>query len=115
MTDYKTHKDSECSICSKEHTDDTYYNLSELFKAFGDINRIKILFTLFHHELCVQEIADKLCMTQSNVSHQLKTLKNARLVKFRKDGKTVYYSLDDDHVEKIFEQAYEHVTFKHDF
>ena len=67
----------DCKICNITPTDDMIYNLSELYKAFGDTNRIKILFSLFHNELCVQDIAEKLNMTQSNVSHQLKVLKNA--------------------------------------
>ena len=110
MIEKNKHNNECCKICDIEPTDETTYRLSELFKAFGDQNRIKILFALFHHELCVQDIADKLNMTQSNVSHQLKILKNIKLVKFRKDGKTIYYSLDDDHVEKIFEQGSEHIN-----
>lgn len=112
MTDFTKHDDSTCYICNVQVTEEMFYNLSELFKVFGDKTRIKILYSLFHHELCVQEIADKVSMTQSNVSHQLRILKNAQLVKFRKDGKTIYYSLDDDHVEKIFEQGFEHINHK---
>ena len=103
-------KHLDCKICNLNPTDDMIYNLSELYKAFGDPNRIKILFALFHHELCVQDITEKLGMTQSNVSHQLKVLRNANLVKFRKEGKTVLYSWDDEHVEKIFEQGFEHIS-----
>ncbi|QSX05420.1 winged helix-turn-helix transcriptional regulator [Sedimentibacter sp. zth1] len=110
MTDCKKYGCNKCSICNTQPTESDLYNLSELFKAFGDATRIKILFSLFHNELCVQDIANKLNLTQSNVSHQLKTLKNLRLVKNRKDGKTVYYSLEDDHVEKIFEQGFEHIN-----
>lgn len=110
MVNYKKHKDSECSICSLETTEETFYNLSEFFKSFSDANRIKIIYTLFHHELCVQQIADKLNLSQSNVSHQLKILKTAKIVKFRKEGKSIIYSLDDDHVEKIFEQGYKHIN-----
>ena len=110
MVEKNVHNNIDCKICNIEPTEEMVYNLSELFKAFADTNRVKILFSLFHHELCVQDIADKLNMTQSNVSHQLRVLKNARLVKFRKDGKTIYYSLNDNHVEKIFEQGYEHIN-----
>lgn len=110
MTDIKNHNDEKCKICNMQPDNNMLYNLAELFKVFGDTTRIRILFSLFHHELCVQDIADKLDMTQSNVSHQLRILKNAKLVKFRKDGKTSYYSLDDDHVEKIFEQGFEHIN-----
>lgn len=99
-----------CEICKLKPEDDAFYKLAEFFKVFGDHTRIKILFALFHHEMCVQDIADKLSMTQSAVSHQLRVLKNASLVKFRKDGKTAIYSLDDDHVEKIFEQGFEHIS-----
>ncbi len=99
-----------CKMCGLTPTDEDAYRLSELFKAFGDPNRIKILFVLFHDELCVQDIADKLGMTQSNVSHQLKNLRINKLVKFRKEGKTTFYSLNDDHVEKIFEQGFEHIN-----
>ena len=85
------------------------YDLSELFKVFGDSTRIKILYVLFESEMCVGDIAEILNMTQSAVSHQLKVLKNSRLVKFRKEGKTVYYSLDDGHVRSIIDQGFEHI------
>ena len=89
--------------------DDRLYRLAELFKVFGDPTRIRILHALTGTELCVQEIADKLSMTQSAISHQLRTLKQAFLVKSRRDGKTVYYSLDDDHVSTIINQGLQHV------
>ena len=82
---------------------------AELFKVFGDSTRIRILYALFRRELCVQEIADELAMTQSAISHQLRILKQAALVKFRRDGKTIYYSLADDHVTTIMDQGIEHV------
>lgn len=85
------------------------YDLSELFKVFGDPTRIKILFVLFESEMCVCDIASLLNMTQSAISHQLKVLKQNRLVKFRRDGKTVYYSLADDHVHSMIDQGYEHI------
>ena len=84
-------------------------NVARTFKIFGDSTRIKILYTMFENEVCVQEIANKISMTQSAVSHQLSILKDARLVKSRKAGKIVYYSLDDDHVKKILGVGIEHV------
>ena len=90
-----------------EETD--LYDLSELFKVFGDSTRIRILFVLFESEMCVCDIASLLNMTQSAISHQLRVLKQSRLVKFRKEGKTVYYSLADSHVRSIIDQGYEHI------
>ena len=83
--------------------------LSELFKLFGDETRIRIIYTLYQKELCVGEICSILNMSQSSVSHQLKNLKQSRLIKSRKDGKEVFYALNDDHIEKIFTLAMEHV------
>ena len=85
------------------------YDLAELFKVFGDTTRIKILYALFSNEMCVCDIAKLLNMTQSAISHQLRVLKQARLVKFRKEGKTVYYSLDDIHVSQIFDCGLHHI------
>lgn len=85
------------------------YDLAELFKVFGDTTRIKILYALFSKEMCVCDIADLLGMTHSAISHQLRVLKQARLVKFRKEGKVVYYSLDDDHVSQIFDCGLHHI------
>ena len=89
--------------------DEILYRTAELFKVFGDPTRIRILHALFEQELCVQEIADTLSMTQSAISHQLRILKQSALVKYRRDGKTIYYSLNDDHVETIMKQGIEHV------
>ena len=89
--------------------DETLYQLAELFKVFGDPTRIRILAILSKQELCVQDIADSLSMTQSAISHQLRILKQSALVKFRRDGKTIYYSLADDHVATIMAQGLEHV------
>jgi ArsR family transcriptional regulator len=86
------------------------YDLAELFKVFGDTTRIKILYALFASEMCVCDIASLINMTQSAVSHQLRVLKQARLVKYRKDGKVVYYSLDDEHIKHIFDQGLMHIT-----
>ena len=85
------------------------YDLAELFKIFGDSTRIKILYVLFESEMCVCDIAELLGMTQSAISHQLRALKNARLVKARREGKTVFYALADDHVKTIIDQGLEHV------
>lgn len=89
--------------------DDTLYQLADLFKVFGDPTRIRILSVLSKQELCVQDIADSLSMTQSAISHQLRILKQSALVKFRREGKTIYYSLADDHVATIMAQGLEHV------
>jgi len=86
------------------------YDLADLFKVFGDSTRIKIICALFQSEMCVCDIAALLGMNQSAISHQLRVLKQARLVKFRKDGKVVYYSLDDEHVKKIFDQGLAHIS-----
>jgi len=85
------------------------YNLSELFKVLGDSTRIKIIYTIYKKELCVHDIANVVNMSHSSVSHQLKNLKQARLVKSRKEGKEVYYTLNDEHIEKIFKLALEHI------
>lgn len=85
------------------------YDLAELFKVFGDSTRVRILWALDEAEMCVCDIASVLNMTQSAISHQLRVLKRARLVKNRRDGKVVYYSLDDDHVKAIFEQGLIHI------
>ena len=90
--------------------EDTLYDLSELFRIFGDSTRIRILYVLFEAEMCVCDIAQLLGMTQSAISHQLRALKNARLVKARREGKTVFYSLADDHVKTIIDQGLEHVA-----
>ena len=81
----------------------------ELFKVFGDVTRVKIIYALLESEMCVCDIASLLDMTQSAISHQLRVLKKARLVKFRKEGKTVFYSLDDQHIDKIFSFGLDHI------
>ena len=99
------------TTCSPEDLPDEelLYDLADLFKVFSDTTRIKILYALFEAEMCVCDIAALLGMTQSAISHQLKALKNARLVKSRRDGKTVFYSLADDHVKTIIDQGLEHI------
>ena len=90
--------------------DETLYSLAEFFNLFGDTTRVKILCALFRSELCVGDIADLLNLTQSAASHQLRMLRSGKLVKFRREGKTVYYSLDDAHVVSIIGQGMDHVT-----
>lgn len=85
------------------------YDVAELFKVFGDSTRIKIICALFESEMCVYDLAATLQMTQSAISHQLRILKTANLVKFRREGKMMYYSLDDEHVQQIFDAGYKHV------
>ena len=89
--------------------DEVLYDLAELFKIFGDSTRIKLLYALYESELCVCDLADVLGLTQSAVSHQLRLLKSSKLVKFRREGKTVVYSLADDHVVRILSQGMEHL------
>ena len=89
--------------------DEMLFDLAEFFKVFADSTRIKILWALHENELCVCDVAVVLNMTKSAVSHQLKILRQANLVKNRKDGKIVYYTLSDNHVKKIFEMAVEHL------
>ena len=86
------------------------FDLAELFKVFGDSTRVKILYLLFESEMCVCDIAQLLGMTQSAISHQLQVLKKSKLVKYRREGKTVFYSLADGHVRTILDQGMEHIT-----
>lgn len=95
--------------------EETLYDLADLFKVFGDSTRIKVLCALFQTEMCVCDIAALLGMTQSAISHQLRVLKQARLVKYKRNGKVVYYSLDDDHVKSIFNQGLIHISEKNKF
>ena len=90
--------------------DEVLFELAELFKVFGDSTRIKILYALFQSEMCVCDLSALLGMSQSAISHQLRVLKIARLVKFRREGKVVYYSLDDEHIKHIFDEGYRHIT-----
>ena len=100
-----------CDICHHHQApaDETLYRLADLYKVFGDPTRIRILYALSGGELCVCDIAELLGMTQSAISHQLRVLKQSALVKFRRDGKTVYYSLADTHVATILAQGLDHV------
>ncbi len=89
--------------------EESLYDLAELFKVFGDSTRIRILYVLFESDVCVADIAEALNMTQSAISHQLRILKQAKLVSARRDGKSVIYSLADDHVRTIIAQGQEHI------
>ena len=89
--------------------EDVIFDMAELFKVFGDSTRMKIISALLQDELCVGEIAEITNSTQSAISHQLRVLKQAKLVKFKKVGKTVYYSLDDDHIYQIYKLVKEHI------
>lgn len=106
---YQVHEDLVKAVNEKMPDEDKLYDLAELFKVFGDSTRIRILYVLFEAELCVCDIAQTLNMTQSAISHQLKILKQSRLVKNRREGKQVFYSLADDHVRTIIDQGREHV------
>ena len=91
-------------------SDDKIIDLSELFKIFGDSTRVKIINILIDAELCVGDIANQISASQSAVSHQLRILKASKLVKYHKEGNTIYYSLDDEHLKKIFEMGCEHIN-----
>lgn len=103
------HEDVVNAVQGQMPKDEVLYDLAELFKVFGDSTRIKILYALFEAELCVCDIAQLLGVTQTAVSHQLRVLKNNKLVKFRREGKNIFYSLADDHVRSIINQGIEHV------
>ena len=106
------HEDVVNRVKGKMPQEESLYDLAELFKVFGDTTRIKILWALDESEMCVCDIANLLGMTQSAISHQLRILKQADLVKNRRDGKVVYYSLDDEHVQQIFDQGLTHINEK---
>ncbi len=97
------------NIQEQQPDDEILYDLAELFKVFGDSTRIKILYSMFENELCVNDIARLLNLSQSSVSHQLRILKTSKLVKFRREGKSIFYSLDDEHVRAIISMGMEHV------
>ena len=96
----------------KNINENTLYDTAELFKVFGDSTRIKILYLLINNELSVSDISSNLNMNQSAISHQLKILKNNKLVKNKRDGKVVLYSLNDNHVNTIIKQGLEHIQEK---
>lgn len=97
------------AVAEKLPDEELLYDVAELFKVFGDSTRVRIICVLFESEMCVCDIAEVLNMTQSAISHQLRVLKQARLVKYRREGKTVFYSLADGHIQTIFNQAFEHI------
>ena len=103
------HEEIVRKVKENQPDDEYLYDLSELFKIFGDSTRIKILYSLFDTELCVSDMATILNLSQSSVSHQLRILKDAKLVKFRREGKAIFYALDDDHVRQILSMGMEHV------
>ena len=103
------HPDLISSVNEEMPDEEMLYDLAELFRIFGDSTRIKILYVLFEAEMCVCDIAELLHMTQSAISHQLRVLKQSKLVKFRREGKTVFYSLADDHVRPNIGMGMEHL------
>ncbi len=105
----EVHGDIVDKVKNNMPQEEILYDLAELFKVFGDTTRVKILYALFESEMCVCDIVDLLGMTQSAISHQLRVLKQARLVKFRKEGKVVFYSLDDSHINRIFDEGLNHI------
>lgn len=104
-----SHPDIVKAVAEKLPDEELLYDVAELFKVFGDSTRVRIICALFESEMCVCDIAGVLNMTQSAISHQLRVLKQARLVKYRREGKTVFYSLADGHIQTIFNQAFEHI------
>ena len=103
------HEDVVNEVKKKIPEDEMIYDLAEFFKVFADSTRMKIIYALMENELCVCDIASIVQTTQSAISHQLRLLKQAKLVKFRKEGKVVYYSLDDDHISQIVKKGREHI------
>ena len=104
------HEDLVAEVKNKLPEDEILYDLAEFFKVFGDSTRIKIICALFENEMCVCDLAALLGVTQSAISHQLRTLKGARLVKYRREGKVVYYTLDDEHIKHIYDEGLRHIT-----
>lgn len=105
---------SDGSVVSEVHGDllntDDAATLAELFRTLGDPNRLRIISVLMHHELCVHDITELVELSQSAVSHQLRVLRQMRLVRTRKEGRNVYYALDDDHVRELFRLSLEHIS-----
>ena len=104
------HKEVVENVKNKLPKEETLYDLAELFKVFGDSTRINIICSLFESEMCVCDLSVLLNISQSAISHQLRVLKSARLVKFRRAGKVIYYSLDDEHIKQIFDAGLHHIT-----
>ncbi len=104
------HEDLIATVEKDLPEDEMLYDLAELFKMFADSTRIKILYALLESELCVCDISKVLNLTQSAVSHQLRILKSGKLVKYRREGKTIFYSLADDHVRSMIEMGMDHIS-----
>ena len=104
------HKDVVEEVREKLPKEETLYELAEFFKVFGDTTRIRILCALFEAEMCVCDLSALLNISQSAISHQFRGLKAARIVKFRREGKVVYYSLDDEHIKHIFDEGFRHIS-----
>lgn len=104
------HPDQVKKVYDEMPAEENLYDLAELFKVFGDTTRIKILYVLFENEMCVCDLASVLNMTQSAISHQLRVLKQNRLVKFRREGKNIIYFLADEHVRTVIDQGMEHIN-----
>lgn len=104
------HEDVVLEVEHHMPNDEALYDLAEFFKVFADSTRIKILYVLLKGEVCVCDLADILGVTQSAVSHQLRLLKQMDLVRFRRDGKTIFYSLADSHIQTILNQGFEHIN-----
>ena len=104
------HEDVVNDVREKMLADETIISLAEFFKVFGDPTRLNILYALSISEMCVCDLAALLSMSQSAISHQLKVLRQARLIKYRREGKVIYYSLDDDHIRQVFAQGLAHVN-----
>ena len=103
------HEDVVNEVKKRIPQDEMIYDLAEFFKVFADSTRMKIIYALMENELCVCDIANIVQTTQSAISHQLRLLKQSKLVKFRKEGKVVYYSLDDEHISQIVKKGREHI------
>lgn len=103
------HKERINEVKKKMPNDELIYDMAEFFKVFADSTRMKIIYALLEDELCVCDIASIVQTTQSAISHQLRILKQSKLVKYRKEGKIVYYSLDDDHISQIVKKGCEHI------
>ena len=112
LDDEKEHERLRKIVEEKMPPEEDIYDLAELFKTFGDSTRMRILFVLLESEACVCGLASVLNMTDSAISHQLRILRSAGLVRPRRDGKTIFYSLDDEHIEKIYNMGLAHIMHK---
>lgn len=106
----RIHSDIVNELIARMPDEEVLYDIAELFKVFADSTRVRILYVLIESELCVCDISALLNMSQSAISHQLRVLKQSRLVKYRRSGKTIYYSLCDDHIKTMLDMGMEHVS-----